>query len=144
MSTAGAVVTLVAGLVVGGGLLGLGIQRGRRQRAIERVALPARLIARRWTPLGFAYDVEYPDPAGRPIRRDVLAVTKRGPRRPAVFAGQVWVARADPADVMLEPVNRTLAATGLVIAGSVVLTVAVLVALTLAAFGALDNLGTHG
>ena len=127
--------------VIGGGigltLVVLGGRRIRRQRAVDRVALPARLISSTMLLLGIDYVVEYPGPDGRPLRGTAFSVAKRtlssrGYRGTARFNGVVYAARNDPSDIVLEPHPRTLAGTIALIVGVVTLFASVVVAANLA------------
>nr|WP_297428032.1 hypothetical protein [uncultured Actinotalea sp.] len=95
----------------------------RRERAKERVQLPARELARQFIPPGWVIEVEYPGPDGAPLRAAVFSARRWGLGATPPFSGWVWVARRDPSDVVLRPHARSFWPGALWVTGSVLLVV---------------------
>lgn len=95
----------------------------RRERAKERVQLPARELARQFIPPGWVVEVEYPGPDGAPLRTAVFSARRWGIGATPPFSGWVWVARRDPSDVVLRPRARSFWPGALWVTGGALLLV---------------------
>lgn len=141
---AGGWIALTVGLLLGGSMIAGAVALWRVEGRKRRIRLPARLVEQTFMPPGAWLTVEFPGPDGEPRRSVVFSAVRRGLGATPMFQGWVWVDRDDPSDVIVRPRARSFWPVFLTVAGSVLLTAGVIVALVLWADAALRGMGAQG